>query len=75
MLYCRNKDVSQEDIEHCCHALRQHLEHLNISKKQIIIEQLQKATDNLVATIHYEFLDPKGPQRQYITKKQPLFSR
>lgn len=49
--------------------------YLHALEHKITTEQLQKAVDNLVATLHYEFLDPKGPQRQDITKTQPLFSR
>ena len=57
------------------YRLRQNLEYLNKSKEEVIKKQLQKATDNLVATLRYEFLDDKGPRRQNITKFQPLFSR
>ena len=65
----------EERIEHCCRGLLQHLENLNLSKQQMVTGQLQKATDNLAANLRYQFLDPNGPRRRDITKKQPLFSR
>lgn len=68
-----NFDVAIEKFNES--MLRQNLEYLNKSKEEVIKKQLQKATDNLVATLRYEFLDDKGPRRQNITKVQPLFSR
>ena len=41
----------------------------------MITKQLDKATENLVGFIRYQFLDPKGPQQKCITKKQSLFPR
>ena len=65
----------EERIERYCHGLLQELKNLNLSKQQTVTGQLQKATYNIVANLRYQFLDPKGPQRRDITKKQPLFPR
>ena len=65
----------EERIEHCCRNLKQHLENLNQSKQQMTTGQLEKATNNILANLRYQLLDPKGPQRRDITREQPLFPR
>ena len=65
----------EERIEYCCNRLLWELKNLNLSKQQMITKQLDKATENLVGFIRYQFLDPKGPQQKCITKEKPLFPR
>ena len=63
----------EERIEWCCSQLREELVRLNDAVHSQVHRQLDQAIHNLVSGIRYQFLEPHGPHREYITRDNPLF--
>lgn len=51
------------------------MESLNSEVKRQVEEQLNRAADNLMGYIRYQFYEGHGPKWGRVTKEHPLFPR